>query len=186
MSHTIDHIMALFNEKGNLHYGEDVTQLEHALQCANLAKRDGRPDYLVAAALLHDIGHLIHTGPEDLADQGIDDTHEAIENLWLKAHFPAEVTEPIRLHVEAKRYLTAVEPEYLDLLSEASRKSLALQGGPMDSEEIKAFEANPHYQDAVTLRRYDDMGKDSDLTSGPIENFRDILEAAQATAPSAK
>lgn len=180
MNETVDHILNLFNQKGNLHYGENVTQLEHALQCANLAKRDGRPDDLVAAALLHDIGHLLHTGPEDLADQGIDDTHEDIANVWLKKHFPPQVTEPIRLHVEAKRYLTAVEPDYINLLSEASRKSLALQGGPMDAEEVKAFESNPHYTDAVILRRYDDMGKDTELSSGAIESFRSVLEKSMA------
>ena len=176
MSQVIDEIFDIFNKKGDLNYGEDVTQLEHGLQCANLAVRENRTDELVVAALLHDIGHLLHTGPEDLADQGIDDTHEDIGNHWLKKHFGPAVTEPVRLHVAAKRYLTAVEPAYAQKLSEASAKSLALRGGPMDPAEVKKFEANPYYKEAVTLRRYDDMGKDTELSSGQIEQFRPYLE----------
>ena len=122
-----------------------MSQAEHALQAAELAEREGAPDALVVAALLHDVGHLLDGQDEDLADRGVDGRHEEAGCAWLAAHFGPEVIEPIRLHVAAKRYLCAVDPAYLDGLSPASRLSLSLQGGPMDAEERARFESNPFY-----------------------------------------
>src|SRR5262249_50966907 len=116
---------------GELYLGEPVTQREHALQCASLAERSGAPQALVIAALLHDLGHLLHTRPESPADGGVDGLHEVVGQRWLSRFFGPEVTEPVRLHVDAKRYLCATDPEYLNALSPASRQSLALQGGPL-------------------------------------------------------
>lgn len=152
-------IHAVFAKRGNDHYGEGVSQLEHALQCAAFAERDGASNALVVAALLHDIGHLLHDLPEDVADQGIDTQHESIGSVWLSQHFGPEVSEPVRMHVAAKRYLAATEAGYFDLLSDASKLSLKLQGGPMSPEEVKAFRAERYFADAVRLRRWDEEGK---------------------------
>lgn len=174
----IDDICRLFETKGGLHYGEDVTQLQHAVQCAALAERDGYGPHMVAAALLHDIGHLLTGLQEDAAEHGVDDVHEDVGDRWLRRHFPPAVTEPVRLHVAAKRYLCAIEPEYRRKLTEASDRSLMLQGGPMSAEEIAEFEALPFSADAVQLRRYDDEGKDTTLSAVPFARFRPALEAA--------
>lgn len=152
-------IHAAFAKRGNDHYGEGVSQLEHALQCAAFAERDGASNALVVAALLHDIGHLLHDLPEDVADQGIDTQHESIGSSWLSQHFGPEVSEPVRLHVAAKRYLAATEAGYFALLSDASKLSLKLQGGPMSPNEVQAFRAERYFADAVRLRRWDEEGK---------------------------
>jgi predicted HD phosphohydrolase len=110
----------------------------------------------VVAALVHDIGHLLQNLPEDIADRGSDAHHEDVGHAWLARHFGPEVTEPVRLHVEAKRYLCRVDPGYLKRLSPASVQSLALQGGPFDDAEVREFENRPHYRDAVRLRTWDD------------------------------
>ena len=120
-----------------------MSQAEHALQAAELAEREGAPDRLVVAALLHDVGHLLDGQDEDLADRGVDGRHEEAGCAWLARHFGPEVTEPIRLHVAAKRYLCAVDPSYLDGLSPASRLSLSVQGGPMGAEERAAVREQP-------------------------------------------
>lgn len=152
-------IEAVFADYGDQRYSEAVTQREHALQCARQAEHAGGDSALVTAALLHDIGHMLHKhGPEPAA-RGIDNRHEAIGAGWLAKRFPPAVTEPVRLHVDAKRYLCAVEPDYFDTLSPASVRSLELQGGPMSDREVAAFEALPHYADAIALRRWDEGGK---------------------------
>jgi phosphonate degradation associated HDIG domain protein len=170
-----DEIIGLFAAKGNSQYGEDVTQLEHALQCAQHARNEGAPDELVVAALLHDIGHLVTDLPEDAADHGIDDRHEEMGVRYLRQHFPETITEPVRLHVEAKRYLCATVPGYLNALSDASRKSLELQGGVMNAVEVTQFEANPHYAAAVRLRGWDDRAKDPELHPADLDAYRDLL-----------
>ena len=155
----IETIVELFRTRGAEAYlGEPVSQEEHALQAAFLAAQENAPDTLVIATLLHDIGHLL-TLDESAAERGIDQVHEEQAARWLAAHFGPEVTEPIRLHVTAKRYLCAVEPAYLRSLSPASIRSLELQGGPLNNEEALRFEDNPHYRDAVRLRRWDDQAK---------------------------
>jgi phosphonate degradation associated HDIG domain protein len=152
-------IRAAFARRGGDTYGEGVSQLEHALQCAACAERDGAPPALIAATLLHDIGHLIHDLPQDVADQGIDTQHESLGSAFLSQHFGPAVSEPVRLHVAAKRYLATTEQGYCGLLSPASIQSLQLQGGLMSAEERSRFAAERFAEDAVRLRRWDDEGK---------------------------
>ena len=173
-----DEIMALFAERGAAAYhGEDVSQTEHALQAAALAVQEGAPDHLIVAALLHDVGHLLDGQDEDLAVRGLDGRHEEAGCAWLARHFSPSVTEPIRLHVAAKRYLCAVEPSYLESLSPASRLSLAVQGGPMTAEEIADFERNPVHHDAVRLRHWDDTAKVPGLNVPELESYCERLKA---------
>jgi phosphonate degradation associated HDIG domain protein len=155
----MNEIRAAFERRGQETYGEGVSQLDHALQCAAFAERDGAGAALVTATLLHDIGHLLHDLPADVADSGVDTQHEASGSAWLSRHFGPAVTEPVRMHVAAKRYLAAVEPGYFEQLSEASKLSLKLQGGPMAGAQVQAFEAEPFFADAVRLRRWDEEGK---------------------------
>lgn len=172
----IDELFNLFCERGHRHYGEQVTETQHALQCATFARQAGEPAHLVAACLLHDYGHLLHNLGEQVADRGVDARHESIGANYLTRYFAEEVVEPIRLHVRAKRYLCWKERAYLDGLSEASRTSLSLQGGPLSDEEARAFERHPHFASAVSLRRYDDMGKVTDMATPSFEDFRSVLE----------
>lgn len=156
----VETILQLFAEHGDSEYGgEGVTQREHALQAAYFAKKSGSPPDLIIAALLHDIGHLLHDLPDDAPEAGIDDRHEELGHRWLTRWFPPEVVEPVHLHVAAKRYLCAAEPAYFNRLSEPSVVSLKLQGGPMSAEEAQAFRASPHAEAAVLLRRWDDTAK---------------------------
>jgi phosphonate degradation associated HDIG domain protein len=174
----IDEIFTVFHDRGDTTYlGEPVTLTEHMLQSASAAERDGAPATLVAAAVLHDFGHLVHDLDPDCAEQGVDSLHEDVGSRYLERHFPPAVTEPIRLHVASKRYLCAVEPEYLSDLSEASRRSLELQGGPFTPEGVAEFERNPFATDAVRLRRYDDVAKVPGLETPPLEHYRAVLQA---------
>ncbi len=168
----ISDILQLFNEKGHSEYGgEAVTQLEHALQTATLARENNASDQLITAALLHDIGHLLHDLPNDAPLKGIDDVHENKAAVFLRKYFPEAVTEPVRLHVMAKRYLSSTEETYYSLLSEPSKQSLVLQGGLMSSIEVSSFEQNPFFSDAVKLRKWDDQAKVQELTTAPVEDF---------------
>jgi [1-hydroxy-2-(trimethylamino)ethyl]phosphonate dioxygenase len=174
----IDVIFERFHAYGDATYlGEPVTLSEHMLQPALAAEDDDAPETLVAAALLHDYGHLIHDLPEDCAEQGIDSRHEDVGFDFLARHFPAAVVDPVRLHVAAKRYLCAVDPAYLDELSDASRLSLELQGGPFSEREATEFRAEPHWRDAVRLRRYDDAAKEPGRRLPDLERFRALLES---------
>jgi len=168
----LQEIAALLTEKGNGLYGlADVLQVQHALQAAWQAERDGRQPALIAAALLHDIGHLVHDMGHDPASEGIDDRHEQLGHDYLAPLFGPEVTEPVRLHVTAKRYLCAAEPDYYARLSTDSVRSLALQGGPMSPAEVAAFLDNPHAQSAIALRRYDEGAKVKGLETPPVAHF---------------
>jgi predicted HD phosphohydrolase len=161
-------IYALFEERGGLvDPGDGITQLEHALQSASLARKECRGDALIAACLLHDLGHML---------EGVGGKkHEANGAVWLSRSFPPAVTEPIRLHAEAKRYLLTREPNYRDQLAEASLMSLEFQGGLMSKEELSAFEALPHHASAVHLRRIDDQAKDPKAESPRLESWRMLL-----------
>ncbi len=175
----VDEVLRLFREHGDSEYGgEAVTQLEHALQAATRAEKSGADSSLIAAALLHDVGHLLQNLPDDAPDQGVDDRHEELGGRWLDRRFGPAVTEPVRLHVAAKRYLCAVEPGYFSELSRPSVVSLELQGGPMSDEEAKAFETNPHYREAVSLRRWDDEAKVVGEQTPPLEAFCAHLDNA--------
>jgi len=174
----IDRIFALFQEKGQgAYFGEPVTQTEHALQCAHLAEQSRAGSDQIAAALLHDIGHLLHGLPEDIAEQGIDGRHEEGGAAWLERYFPSAVVDAVRLHVAAKRYLCAVEPAYAAALSPASQRSLELQGGPMSTEEVRAFERKPNFRSAVAVRRWDDAAKVPGLAVPGLEHYRRHLQA---------
>jgi len=166
-----------FAKRGHEGYGEGVSQLDHALQCALCAERDGASPALIAATLLHDIGHMLHDLPEDIADQGIDTQHESLGSAWLSQHFGPEVTEPVRLHVDAKRYLAAVEPGYFERLSEASILSLKLQGGVFSPDEAAEFAASPFAADAVRLRRWDEEGKEVGMRTPALAHFYRYVEA---------
>jgi phosphonate degradation associated HDIG domain protein len=179
----IDEIFRVFDEYGAEQYlGEQVSMTEHMLQSAHAAEQDGAPSALIAAALLHDYGHFIHGLPENSADHGVDTRHEEVAHAFLAERFGEEIAQPIRMHVAAKRYLCAVEPSYLAELSPASRHSLELQGGPFEPGEVAAFEASPHAEAAVRLRRYDDVGKVPGLPTPDLEHYRPILESALATS----
>jgi phosphonate degradation associated HDIG domain protein len=174
----VGEIFARFAEAGDgLYIGEPVTIAEHMLQAAARAQDDDAPPELVAAALLHDYGHLLTDLPEDSAEHGIDTQHEELGFAYLEELFPPEVTEPVRMHVAAKRYLVAVDEGYRDELSPASLLSLELQGGPMTPDEVAAFERGGHAEAACRLRRYDDAGKDPDAAVPPLESYGPLLRS---------
>jgi phosphonate degradation associated HDIG domain protein len=158
-----------------------INQRAHAVQSGHHARQQGLSDALITAALLHDIGHMVHQLGEHPAAQGIDDQHEAVGAHWLIQYFGPDVCEPVRLHVAAKRYLCAVEPSYRDGLSRDSIESLALQGGPMSVDEVSAFEREPYWQDAVALRRIDELAKDPNAPAWAFAEFRDVVMRACLT-----
>jgi phosphonate degradation associated HDIG domain protein len=175
----VDEIIQLFEERGNgLYFGEQVTETEHALQAAHLAREAGASNDMILGALLHDIGHLLHGHGEDIADHGVDAKHEDEGAEFLAGKFPALVIDCVRLHVPAKRYLCAVEPEYLAGLSPVSQRSLELQGGPMTAHEVAEFEAEPHFREAVQARRWDDQAKIVGLDVPGVASYRSLLEAS--------
>ena len=184
MASVADEVMDVFAKRGeSAYYGEDVSQLEHALQAAYCAQREKATAAQVVAALVHDIGHLLEDIPEDIADAGIDAKHEELGQHWLAARFGKNVYEPVYLHVSAKRYLCAREPGYFEKLSAASVQSLKLQGGPMTAGEVAEFEANEFYREAVALRRWDDEAKVPGWEVPGIEAYRGLLtETAEGNA----
>lgn len=179
LMNTVREILALYESQGTAAYfGEPVSMSEHALQAAHFAKLEDAPASLVAAALLHDIGHLIDADvPADLADWHSDAAHEQVGACWLAARFGPEVSEPVRLHVPAKRYLCAAQPAYLSRLSSASVVTLRLQGGPMSADEVAQFEQQPFSREAVRLRQWDDQGKIRGLVTAPLAGYQGMLEA---------
>ncbi|HTN09572.1 MAG TPA: HD domain-containing protein [Acetobacteraceae bacterium] len=168
----LDRIAALLAVGGEHRYGlHDITQLEHALQTALLAEQAGEPGALVAAALLHDIGHMVQELGDNPAAEGVDDRHEELGHAFLAQWFGPEVSEPVRLHVAAKRYLCATEADYFGRLAPDSVLSLALQGGPMSAAEAAAFAALPQAKAAVRLRRYDEQAKVNGLATPGVRHF---------------
>jgi [1-hydroxy-2-(trimethylamino)ethyl]phosphonate dioxygenase len=178
----IDTIFDTFRAHGDAVYlGEPVTLTEHMLQTAHAAEQDGAPPVLVAAALLHDYGHLIHDLPQDSAEHGVDTQHEVVGAAYLARYFVPAAVEPGRLHVSAKRYLCAVDPDYLAALSPASVLSLELQGGPFTPAEVAEYEGLPFAREAARLRRYDDLGKIPGATTPDLEHYRSVLANALLT-----
>ena len=172
----IDFIFDLFEKRGAEAYmGESVSMSQHMEQSAACAVADNASDDLIIAALLHDIGHFVGDFPIDALENGIDNVHENAGARFLEPYFPAQVTEPIRLHVAAKRYLCAVDKTYFQHLSAASIQSLGVQGGPMSETEISEFESNPFHQAAVKARLYDDDGKIAGLDIQPVTSYREKL-----------
>jgi phosphonate degradation associated HDIG domain protein len=178
MSLDISDICTLFARKGGRAYeGEGVTQLEHALQAAAIAEAEGASPPLIAAALLHDLGHMLNDLGDTPTLRGLDDRHQYAALPFLRGRFGDDVLEPIRLHVEAKRFLCATRAAYYDGLSADSRRSLALQGGPYDEAGVAAFIARPHAADAVKVRCWDDRAKVAGISTPPLAHFLAVLEA---------
>ncbi len=176
---SIEHVLALYEEFGTFTYDEELAQLDHALQTAALAAHEAASEELVVAALLHDVGHLlaIQAGRAEgeSAVPAEDLTHEAVGARYLAGLFPPAVTGPIALHVRAKRYLCAMDSEYVAGLSAGSVRSLKLQGGPMSVTEVRVFERNPASASAVRLRGWDDGGKLDDLEVAPLSAYVEVL-----------
>ncbi|WP_255504857.1 HD domain-containing protein [Novosphingobium sp. EMRT-2] len=172
----IDRIFRIINEFGDHHYGEAISQIEHVLQCGHLARTRDCSPAMVAASLLHDIGQFIDDAGNAAEHKGIDARHEVTGAAFLSPFFAPDVTEPVRLHVDAKRYLCAVEPGYAEGLSGASLLSLQLQGGAMNPDEVDSFRSNRWFEDALQLRRFDDLGKRKDWQVPDLETYRSLLE----------
>ena len=174
-------VAALFDfmmRRGQTFYDESVTQLEHALQCANQARINDATPTQITSALLHDLGHfLLDEHNADKAFLADDLNHEAVGAEFMEAFFPDAVTTPVRLHVPAKRYLCTTDAAYYDGLSEASKRSLRVQGGVMSDEERSAFERIPHFEDALSLRRWDDLAKVKNLETPGLETYRGVVES---------
>jgi phosphonate degradation associated HDIG domain protein len=168
-------IEKLFRDHGHIAYsGEGVTQREHALQTAERAERENAPPELVTAAFLHDLGHLLNRQGATPTERGIDDQHQYFAIPFIRELFPPSVVEAIRLHVDAKRALCALEPEYYESLSEDSKRSLTLQGGVFSREETEAFLAKPFADNAVRIRRWDDAAKIAGEVTPPIGRYLEI------------
>jgi phosphonate degradation associated HDIG domain protein len=172
-------------EKGGRAYeGEGVSQLEHALQSAQHAERAGAPAELVCAALLHDIGHLLNDRGETPTLRGVDDRHQYAALPFLRSLFPEAVLAPIRLHVDAKRYLCATRAGYHEKLSEDSKRSLVLQGGIYSAGEAEQFIRQPYASEAVKVRLWDDAAKVAGAPTPDLAHFESILRAAcRLTSP---
>lgn len=180
MSLSISDICILFARKGGRAYdGEPVTQLEHALQTASRAEESGASPAIVTAALLHDLGHLLNDQGDTPTLRGIDDVHQFAALPFLRGLFDEDVLVPIKLHVDAKRYLCATRGEYYDALSVDSKRSLVLQGGIFTKAQADAFIAQAHARDAVDVRLWDDLAKVPGAATPPLAHYVPIMEAAQ-------
>jgi [1-hydroxy-2-(trimethylamino)ethyl]phosphonate dioxygenase len=169
-------ILALYGSRGSqAYFGERVSMAEHGLQAAHFAQVEGAAEALVVAALLHDIGHLLEAVPDDIDEWTRDARHEESGARWLARHFDAAVSEPVRLHVPAKRYLCATDAGYSARLSSASVHTLKLQGGPMSERDVAQFESEPFWRDAVRLRHWDDQGKVAGLKTPPLEAYAALI-----------
>ena len=174
----VQQLIDLFRTKGGREYdGEGVSQLEHALQTAHHAERAGAAPALVCAALLHDIGHMLNDQGDTPTLRGVDDQHQNAALPFLRPYFPEAVTEPIRLHVDAKRYLCAVRADYYGRLSRDSRRSLELQGGVFSSQDAERFICQPHAADAVKVRLWDDAAKSRGAAMSDLAHFEAMLRA---------
>jgi len=156
--------------------GEDVKLVEHMLQCADLARESGASDELIVAALLHDIGHLLVDDAVTSHNEGHDAHHDIVGAQWVAERFPESISEPVRLHVAAKRYLVSIDPAYRAKLSEASIHTLRLQGGLMDQDQIKDFFTLPGAKAAIQVRLWDDVAKIRDKATSTLDSFRIEIE----------
>jgi len=174
----VEGLLDMIEQAGDGYNGmESVSQRAHAFQCGQLSDDSQAPTSLIAAAFLHDIGHLLGKGEVLLAKQGIDGRHEDAGADYLASFFPEEVTEPIRLHVVAKRYLCFSEPEYMVDLSPASLTSLRVQGGPFSDEEAEQFLKQPFAPESIALRAWDDQAKVANMAVPDVSYFREVLKA---------
>ena len=171
-------VLSIYGRLGSgAYFGERISMLEHGLQAAHFAKVLGAPDTLVIAALLHDVGHLLEAVPEAIEDWISDARHEVSGARWLAQRFAPAVSEPVRLHVPAKRYLCATDAGYFAQLSSASVHTLKLQGGPMVAAEISRFEAEPCYREAIVVRRCDDQGKVAGLKTPVLQDYTALIDS---------
>ncbi|WCM22393.1 HD domain-containing protein [Paraburkholderia bryophila] len=179
MALSLNDIRSLFEQYGKIAYsGEPVTQLEHALQSGALAEQAGAGDELVAAAFLHDLGHLLNLQGETPTERGIDDLHQYFALPFLRPVLSDAVLEPIRLHVDAKRCLCAIDDTYFGQLSADSVRSLELQGGIFSSDEANAFLQKPYAEDALRLRRWDDLAKEEHRATPDLDHYMSVVERA--------
>jgi len=173
----VEVLFAFMYQRGQSNYDECVTQIDHALQCAELATSDECSDQAVTAALFHDIGHLLldeHDSQTGFLSEDLN--HEEAGATLLQDYFPEDVTEPIRLHVPAKRYLCTTDASYYDCLSVASKRSFEVQGGQLSAEEQAKLEANPGLAIALRIRRFDDLGKQADYETPEIHTYADCVK----------
>lgn len=179
----VEQITELFLRRGGRRWTDAVlTECDHALQAAALAAEDSAPHSLVVAALFHDVGRIIANPVDDLAGLFSDDNHEAVGARWLATLFGPDVSEPVRLHVTAKRYLCAVHPGYLETLSSASMTELVCQGGPLRQDRVRAFEAERYFASAISLRRYDDGANVPGRDVPPLEHYIPRIESMLLSA----
>lgn len=182
--HSIDDIEQLFLRDGHIAYaGEGITQLEHALQCGQLAEQAGASAALITAAFLHDIGHLLNPKGDTPSARGIDDQHQFVASHHLKSLFEQDVVAPVHLHVLGKRALCAIASDYYEALSPDSKRSLALQGGPLSTRELEDFMAMPYAADAIALRRWDDLAKTPGRQTPVLEHFLSIARSVCVMQP---
>ncbi len=173
----IPFLAEIFTRRGAEEYlGEPVTISEHMLQGAELAEQANASEDVVAAALLHDVGHFTHDFATDAADQGIDSRHEEAGAAILQRFFPTIVVDCVRYHVAAKRYLCATDQSYFARLSEASVLSLKLQGGPMSDSEVREFAANPNLDAILQVRIWDDEAKIPGKPTPGFEHYTPLLQ----------
>ena len=173
----VDFLAGIFERRGGEEYlGEAVTMAKHMLQGAAIAEQNGQSDIIIVSALLHDIGHFTSEFGTFSMEDTADKLHEEAGARVLERFFPSVVTDCVRYHVAAKRYLCATKPDYFKRLSEASIHSLNLQGGPMNSAEISAFEKNPNLKEIIQVRYLDEAGKRPDMTTPPFAHFAPVVQ----------
>lgn len=180
----VQEVLALYDARGSdAYFGERVSMTEHGLQAAHFAQVQGASQTLIVAALLHDVGHLLEAVPDAIEDWAHDAHHEELGARWLALRFPPGVSEPVRLHVPAKRYLCATDPHYFSQLSPASVHTLQLQGGPMAADEVARFESEPWHKEALRVRRWDDQGKVAGLKTPTLRDFVPLIQAVATVRP---
>ena len=172
----VDEIINKYQNNNSLYIGEKVTMTEHMIQTAMLAEENHSSQSLICACLLHDYGHFIIEDPDHLVSKSINGKHEDIGFNFLNNYFKPEVVEPIRLHVQAKRYLCR-KKSYWGALSEASKVSLKLQGGVMSDVETEKFNSLKFHYEAILLRKYDDEGKIPNIKMKKIEEYRNLINS---------
>ncbi len=174
---TVDDLFALFQRDGHRRYGEDVTGLEHALQCAALAYEDGARRELICAALFHDVGWFVFdTAHGDEGVSGANGDHAALGARILSPLFGPDVAQPVELHVTAKRWRCTIDPDYYDELSSASQVTFVAQGGPLNTDQRATFESHPSFDTALALRSWDDRAKTPGLDVPGLEHYRPMAE----------
>jgi phosphonate degradation associated HDIG domain protein len=174
-------VLAIYGARGSgAYFGEQVSMTEHGLQAAYFAQVQGAEPTLIVAALLHDVGHLLEAVPEAIEEWTNDAHHEEVGARWLAQRFSADVSEPVRLHVPAKRYLCATDSDYFGRLSSASVHTLQLQGGAMSAAEVARFEQEPYHRQALRVRRWDDQGKVAGLKTPGLADYATLIDSIAA------